>query len=152
MSTMKKKSTKGVITYMSGETSKLLEDIVRRRAERLGISESEVLEESRKEQSSLREIIKRSEETGRSALDLLQEELDSTKESDYPGPECLLPHELELLQTSGKLDDSRMEHLNTCDSCRALTSAMTPTRQHCEEFAEAVQRHTASALTCGQSW
>jgi hypothetical protein len=117
----------------------LLERILRQRAKRLGVTEADVLAQSTLEKSSLRTIEKRSEESGLSPIEVLEQELNTDDDNPYPGPDCLLPHEFVQFLETGALPEDRAKHLNSCDPCGALVVAMRPSHEQAKEFKRALE-------------
>ncbi len=49
--------------------------------------------------------------------EVLEEDRKKVREATYPGPECLLPHEIEGYAESGTLPEDRLSHLKSCIPC-----------------------------------
>lgn len=82
--------------------------------------------------------------------DVLQHDLAELKKSDYPGPECLMPYELENLQDSGldALSSQRLRHLKSCAACATLLAGALPQDEKVKQFLEdarVVAKHISSA-------
>jgi hypothetical protein len=62
--------------------------------------------------------------------------------SSYPGPDCLLPDEVEALLSSGaSLDADRAEHVTTCSGCTALLASAVPFPVELEHILRQVRPH-----------
>lgn len=68
----------------------------------------------------------RASRLGKTVKELLEAERKALRESDYPGPECLEPYELELY-VKGVLHQDRISHKNECVPCAALLKTAAPT-------------------------
>jgi hypothetical protein len=60
------------------------------------------------------------------------------RESNYPGPDCLEPYEVELY-VNGKLADDRVRHTNQCVHCEALLKSTEPAPESLAEVLEEVR-------------
>ena len=105
------------------EDPKLLENVLKRRAARLG-TDIEALTDSKRELETLRPFVERAAVRGIPVLQALQEVLSNTS-SEYPGPDCLLPHEVEALANQ-TLSEARQKHLASCAPCRSLANRLRP--------------------------
>jgi len=68
---------------------------------------------------------KRASESGQTVDELLIADRKRLRESNYPGPECFEPHELELY-VNGKLSSERIAHTKNCPSCTGLLRVALP--------------------------
>jgi hypothetical protein len=57
--------------------------------------------------------------------ELLEQERRALRESQYPGPDCLEPYELELY-VEGVLHSDRISHAHECASCAAVLNIAAP--------------------------
>jgi len=67
----------------------------------------------------------RASRLGKSVKELLEDERKALRESEYPGPECLEPYELELYLKDA-LGKDRISHTDECVPCAALLKTAAP--------------------------
>src|ERR1700726_4741934 len=108
---------------MNDKNAKLLERIVNERAKRLGVSRRDVLGNMTKKPQFLSAAEEHAtfELTGTPAS-ILRQDLDRLATSEYPGPECIMPYEIEEFQESGLhgLTADRINHIQDCFCCTIL--------------------------------
>ena len=73
-------------------------------------------------------------DSGYSAQDFLASTRALALQADFPGPACLLPHEISLYCQTGTLPDERLRHLDSCIFCRALGESLVPDPEKIQEF------------------
>ena len=72
-----------------------------------------------------------------SVKEILDEDLRHMRESKYPGPDCLEPHEVEEFIATGELsDDVLLLHIDTCVPCKTLLLAAKPREEGLQAFLE----------------
>ena len=57
---------------------------------------------------------------------VLDDDLEAARAAGYPGPECVLPAEIERYFADGFLADVRMEHAAACTACSSLLESAAP--------------------------
>lgn len=96
--------------------------------------------ESYQEEESAFEIVeRRAASLGLATEELVMQDLDYLRRSEYPGEECLEPYEIELYVV-GALEAGRLDHASECSGCRGLLAALAPGRKRMESFLERVRR------------
>lgn len=67
--------------------------------------------------------------------------------SDFPGEDCLAPHEVEVWTADKNLPSDRMHHVEGCPQCRALLDAAQPDATRRRQILDAVRAaaNTAAA-------
>jgi hypothetical protein len=69
--------------------------------------------------------------------EVISGDLQHMLESDYPGPECLEPHEVEEFIATGEFqDETLLSHLDICVSCEALILAAKPRKEGLQALLE----------------
>ncbi|SRR5712691_278400 len=136
---------------MDEKDTNLLQRVIKKRAERLGITEDEVIASA----SGNLQFLKAAEESARaergSASEILNFDLAQLQECIYPGPDCVMPYELDSFRQQGsiQIDPARLEHVRHCAYCAALVSAAQPDPGKLRRFARSVDLMCAGA-TAGQ--
>lgn len=113
--------------------------VIRERAERLGLPKEQVEHSVPDEPRFLRSARRRAEASRRSVEEVLEEDLQRLAESDYPRPECLQPHEVELF-AAGELSEERRQHLASCNECSDLVGHLEADGGQVEEVVRLVAR------------
>jgi len=88
---------------------------------------------------------KLSQASQRSGDELLAGSLEASKESAFPGPDCLHPDEVATFQQSGHLAQDRLEHANACAMCSSMIQAAQPSPERIRAFREKVAETRAEA-------
>ena len=71
---------------------------------------------------------------GKNVDDLLAEYRESVRNSQYPGPECLEPSEVEQFINKEMIPEARLAHTKECLPCAVLLEAAIPNDAKLEEF------------------
>jgi hypothetical protein len=72
----------------------------------------------------------RARQVGVTADVILQQDLVKLNSSEYPGPDCLQPEEVEHFVLTGSLAADRMRHVEDCVACATLLELATPTTEY----------------------
>jgi hypothetical protein len=120
---------------MDDNLEKKLRTVLERRAKRYNLSVEELLSLHRKP-LYLQSAERRAGARAISVEQLLSEELELMRSSEYPGPDCLMPHEVERYLTNDGLANDRLEHLRDCASCQSLLAAAAPSDEWIAEATE----------------
>src|SRR2546422_2596065 len=88
-------------------------------------------------------------ELGRDVGDLLAEYRESVRSAEYPGPDCLEPHEIERYVHENELPAEREEHVLACSWCGTAVEAARPSTELRERFAAAVRGWTGDMVPSG---
>jgi hypothetical protein len=132
------------------EDPTLLDTVLRARAERLGVSIEDLLAQAKEHPTTLDLYVERGVATSQSPLDLLRAELDpQRRQSTYPGPECLLPHELQALAAESLAED-RLLHVQSCAPCRSLLDRLRPNAERLAAFTREVHEHHPEFALAGE--
>jgi hypothetical protein len=121
---------------MKSQIQEIFKKVAERRAERLGISTGEVLREVETPRF-VRSAEKRARRRGRTVEEVLRDDLEAMRQSGYPGPDCLAPHEIEGYRDSALIP--RPAHLERCDNCRYLLQSIAPNNELMNEFVESTR-------------
>src|SRR5262245_5297980 len=70
-------------------------------------------------------VEKRAFDSGKTVDELLIADRKRLRESNYPGPECFEPHEVEQY-ANGELSQDRIAHMDDCPSCTGLLRVAVP--------------------------
>lgn len=82
---------------------------------------------------------------------VLDDDLEAARATGYPGPECLLPDEVERFFIDGFLAAARMEHTANCTACSSLLESAAPEPAEIQRIlAEVRASHRRSALAGGR--
>lgn len=82
---------------------------------------------------------------------VLEDDLEAARAAGYPGPECLLPAEIERYFADGFLADVRMEHTADCTACSSLLESAAPEPAEIQRIlAEVRARRRLPATTGGR--
>lgn len=75
--------------------------------------------------------------------EVLAADIESLRWSEYPGPECLMPYDLELLTAKGFdiLSEEQLAHVRSCVPCSLLLAGLEPDDEKLLDF---VRRASAS--------
>jgi hypothetical protein len=91
---------------------------------------------------------RRADRAGKSVREFLDEDLMTLRQSTYPGPECLSPHEVERF-FSLELGDDRVSHVEKCPMCSGLLDAARPTDYGVARLIEECRRANAAVSIAG---
>src|SRR5712691_1506861 len=108
----------------------ILDRVVNQRAQRLGISRDTVLLSAKGEPLFLR--------AAENDPDLLARDLLYLEQLQYPGPDCIMPYELEVFDEVGyrNIVAEHLDHLRDCVFCSSLLSSAHPNSGRLREFLE----------------
>lgn len=120
------------------EDKSVFDEIVERRAKRLGMSVQEVLA-GHEEPAFLKAAERRAQRLGLTLEEVEQRDLQRMRESHYPGLHCLLPDEWVEYRETGNLPGERLEHVKSCGACGGLYSALLPSPDRFQPFLAAVR-------------
>ena len=121
------------------EDPKLLDNVIAQRARRLGISEEQMLAEAEQHPETVRVLTELAAARGVSPVQILRDVMSNLPQVNYPGPECLLPHEFASLVDKGELPSARADHLRQCEPCRALAGRLKPSAEKVLQFKKALK-------------
>lgn len=116
--------------------------ILERRAARLGIS-FEAAKGVEEKPLYLIEAEREAKERNVSLENVLDEYQERLNLSNYPGPDCLLPDEVEEL-VFGEASPARLKHLEVCPGCSALLAASRKTEEAAEEAVKVMKAAVGS--------
>lgn len=111
------------------------EEILRKRAERLGLSPEELLRREDNTPRFMRAAERTASRLGLSVQEVLDRDVQMLKRVKYPGPDCLQPYEVEEYVGSGHLTSQLKLHVEECSLCEILLAGAIPDRARIEEFA-----------------
>ncbi|HKH44855.1 MAG TPA: hypothetical protein VKM72_09350 [Thermoanaerobaculia bacterium] len=80
---------------------------------------------------------------------VLADDLEAARAAGYPGPECLLPAEIERYFADGFLADVRMEHTADCTACSSLLESAAPEPAEIQRILAEVRARRRSPATTG---
>ena len=109
---------------LPNDIEELYKESIRERAKLLGISEEEVRKEA--ESSEPRFMIaarRKAERLGKTVEEVLEDDLEAMRNSNYPGPDCLNPGEADRYlsqQYSPEQNKLVEDHLEKCEGCKSL--------------------------------
>lgn len=130
------------------QTNETFRRIVEARALRLGMSEEALLQAARSESPRFLEAIRHdAARRGTTETDLLGKFVDDILESDYPGPHCLEPNEVEEFAELGVLPPDRLAHVDGCEMCKYLLANTEPSEERVSEFVEELRWLLPTAAT-----
>jgi hypothetical protein len=111
------------------------EEILKQRAERLGISTEETLAREDEKPRFIKAAEKKAAQLGVSVEEVLAQDLEMLRKVRYPGPDCLQAHEVEEYVRTGNLPDDIKLHVQECRLCEVLLAGSIPEKDRIEEFA-----------------
>ncbi len=88
----------------------------------------------------------RASRLGKSVKELLEDERKALRESNYPGPECLEPYELELY-VKDALHDDRITHTRECVPCAALLNTAAPSAARLNSLIAEIRKEAEKSST-----
>lgn len=80
---------------------------------------------------------------------VLDDDLEAARAAGYPGPECLLPAEIERFFADGFLAPERMEHTADCTACSSLLESAAPKPTEIQRILAEVRARRRSPATAG---
>lgn len=122
---------------MKFKRSPIFNKMLHQLAERRGTTAEEVLAA---EEARVIEGAQRANKLGEAAQETLEEDLKRMREASYPGPECLMPDELEEIAAAEELPEGAAAHLAACKDCSALLAAIQPDPDKVEQILQAVRQ------------
>jgi hypothetical protein len=84
---------------------------------------------------------------GTSWQQVLDDDLEAARTAGYPGPECLLPAEIEQYFAEGSLAAVRMEHTADCAACSSLLENAAPEPAEIQRLLAEVRARRRSSAT-----
>ena len=128
-----------------GKRDERLSAIARLRANRLGLSEEEVISSAPQRPRFLDAAASAAAESGYSAKQVLaHDDKRLAKAASYPGPECLTPTDIEEYVSSAMLSEEAVTHIDSCVHCEALLKALAPKESRVRQYM-ATARHYLSS-------
>jgi hypothetical protein len=131
---------------MTRKNAALLRQTIRQRADRLGVSEEDVVANGSGEPQFLKAARQSSGRPGR-AKEVLHDDLLRLDACEYPTRDCMMPYELaefELTGLSG-LAKERLEHCRDCPFCAILMISLKPNQEKIRELVRNAQRCMAAS-------
>jgi hypothetical protein len=120
--------------------------IIKEHAERLGKPVEEIIKEAEKGPRFLAAAKEKSRKSGRSAQQILRDDIRAIEASNYPSSECATPEDLEEFAASGELTKEVEAHLRVCENCSTLLSLARPQPEQLERFMDEVRAALSADL------
>jgi hypothetical protein len=135
---------------MNPRDPSFLNRVIKERAERLGVGEADV----RKGLSGKPQFLRAAERRAAglfagSAQEILRRDLSGLTRDEYPGPDCIMPYEIDDLREKGlpALAGERFGHAQECTFCSALLASLDPTEVNLQDFLRVARRAGVAAVT-----
>ena len=84
------------------------------------------------------------QKSGRNADAMLADYRQMVLDSQYPGPDCFDPFEVEQIVNGESVSEARLAHLNHCLECAVLIEGATPNADGLETLLKRVRSKAAS--------
>jgi hypothetical protein len=137
---------------MNDKDASLLQRIIKQRATRLGVSEDEVIASATGRPQFLRAAEEHARTERVSAEEILNRDVVQLEASQYPGPDCIMPYELEAFRDPdlSRVPSERLQHARQCVYCSVLLPALQPDQVKFQQFVRSAELICAAPATAGQ--
>ncbi len=132
---------------MSNKKTAFSEQLLQRRAERLGISIEEARKTDRKRPRFIEAAEEEAQRLGISVSEVLDSEPEQAPDTSYPRPDCLEPFEVEQFVAESELPEDWTNHLKECRTCLVLLRTAKPDGKIPEAIQKLLDEMTSGAAT-----
>jgi len=106
---------------------KRIDALLAMRAKKRGVTAEALLDMQVQERPDLFEFFRRDARGRTSARNIFLARMKAAQTTDYPGLDCLTPQEVESIAMDEEVPESRLEHVDRCETCRTLLSCTSGT-------------------------